>query len=225
MGSWIRRQGPTFAVACMALVVALGGTVYAAAKIDGRSIRPGSLPGNRLERGSVAGNRLQPGSIGGGRIAPGSLTGVQVDASTLGKVAEAAQADQAGSARVAASALGANFAADAGKLNGRTAGCHENQLFFAGACWDTATQPAIYALGAAETCAARGGELPSALSLLAFARQPGVQLAVAGEWTRDIGQVTLPNEFTFVTVSRNLTVDVAAPLEFRPFRCVTPLVS
>jgi hypothetical protein len=32
MGSWIRRQGPAFVVACLALMVALGGSVYAAAK-------------------------------------------------------------------------------------------------------------------------------------------------------------------------------------------------
>src|SRR6201999_4039493 len=107
MGSWIRRQGPAFAVACLALMVALGGSVYAASKIDGRAIRPGSLPGNRLERGSVPGNRLQPGTLRGGRIAPGSLTGTEVDAATLGKVPEAARADSAETARSANTALSA----------------------------------------------------------------------------------------------------------------------
>ena len=58
-------------VACLALIVALGGSVYAAAKIDGHSVKPKSLPGNRLERASLPGNRLQPGTLRGGRIAPG----------------------------------------------------------------------------------------------------------------------------------------------------------
>ncbi len=188
MGSWIRRQGPAFAVACLALMVALGGSVYAASKIDGHSIRPGSLPGDRLEKGSVSGRSIAPRSIGGGRIKPGSLTGLQVDAATLGEVAEATAADHATSARTASTAQAANFASEAGKLDGRSAGCAVGLRFFAGACWEEGVHPAATAPAAAAACAALGGELPAALTLAAFAGQPGIELTFGGEWS---GSVTI----------------------------------
>jgi len=175
MGSWIRRQGPAFVVACLALMVALGGSVYAAAKIDGRSVRPGSLPGDRLERASLPGNRLKPGTLRGGRIEPGSLTGVQVDAATLGKVPEATHADSAGTARTANTALAANSAAEAARLNGHVAGCTAAQRLFAGACWEMQMSAATTAPQAAAVCGSRGGELPAPLALAAFGQQLGMR--------------------------------------------------
>ncbi len=64
-------------VAYIALFVALGGSVYAAtsSKINGQKIKPNSVPGNRIK--------------------PGSLTGSQINASTLGVVPKATQADKA----------------------------------------------------------------------------------------------------------------------------------
>ncbi|HEX3737124.1 MAG TPA: hypothetical protein VHV53_06240, partial [Solirubrobacterales bacterium] len=90
-----RRPSPALLIACLALFVALGGTVLAATKIDGHTIRVKSLPGNRLEPASVPGNRLQPGTIPGNRIAPRSLQGDQIDVGTLGQVPNAAHADSA----------------------------------------------------------------------------------------------------------------------------------
>ena len=225
MGSWIRRQGPAFAVACLALMVALGGSVYAAAKIDGRSVRPGSLPGNRLERASVPGNRLEPGTLRGGRIEPGSLTGKQVDAATLGKVPEAAHADSAGTARSANTALGANFANEAARINGHAAGCAVGQVFFAGSCWEQQTNGPAPAPQAAVVCADRSGELPSALALAAFGGQAGVELASEGEWSGDIPVVSGLNQYAVVTVSRSGIVSSDLQGLAHPFRCVIPLVS
>lgn len=37
-------------VACLALFIALGGTVYAAGKISGKQIKPSSLPGTGSSR-------------------------------------------------------------------------------------------------------------------------------------------------------------------------------
>jgi hypothetical protein len=225
MGSWIRRQGLAFAVACLALMVALGGSVYAAAKIDGHSVRPGSLPGNRLERASVPGNRLKPGTLSGGRIEPGSLTGKQVDASTLAKVPEAAHADSAGTARTANTALGANFANEAARINGHAAGCTANRAFYAGACWELQTSGPAPAAQAAVVCADRGGELPALVALVAFGRQPDTQLATAGEWSRELAIYSGENLYAFATVNRTGEVLAASHTESRPFRCVIPLVS
>jgi hypothetical protein len=86
-------------VACLALFMALGGTVYAAGKISGTQIQPGSIPGNRLKASSVATNQLKASAvtggkikaktITGGKIKPGSLTGTQVNGTTLTGVSAA----------------------------------------------------------------------------------------------------------------------------------------
>lgn len=225
MGSWIRRQGPAFAVACLALMVALGGSVYAAARIDGHQIKRGSLPGNRLERASLPGNRLKPGTLGGGRIAPGSLTGVQVDAGTLGKVPEASRADSANTAHTANSAIVANAASEASRLNGHVAACTAAQMLFAGACWEVKVSAAMPALQAAAVCASRGGELPAAMTLVAFGRQLGIELASGGEWSGEVALYSGFNSYAMATAGPNDEIVAAPSTAPRPFRCVIPLVS
>jgi hypothetical protein len=131
-----RRPSPALAIACLALFVALGGTVLAATKIDGHKIRVKSLPGNRLEVGTLAGNRLQPGTIPGNRIAADSLKGEQIDVGTLGQVPSASHADSADTARRAATATAADHASDATTVNGRSVGCPTGRREFGGACWD-----------------------------------------------------------------------------------------
>jgi hypothetical protein len=225
MGSWIRRQGPGFVVACLALMVALGGSVYAAAKIDGRQVRPGSLPGNRVKPGTLPGNRLQPGTLRGGRIADGSLTGKQVDAATLAKVPEAERADSAGTAKSAGTALSASRAAEADRLNGHTAGCATDQRLFAGSCWDLVASPAATAPAAAASCSRRGGELPRVLALTAFAALPGVEVAAGGEWSGDVALISSENKYSVLTVSNSGSVFYLGAMQSLPYRCTTPLVT
>lgn len=225
MGRGIRRQAPALAVAIVALAAALGGSVYAATKIDGRTVKPGSLPGNRVVPGSLPANRLQPGTIPANRLAPGSLTGKQVDAATLGQVPSAVHADQADSAREAGSARFATAAGNAASVNGHVAGCAPGTRAFGGGCWEvsasagTATAPA-----AALACAQRGGELPNALALLAFAQQPGIGIATEGEWTGDIPAVAGPETYAVATVAAGGKVNKATPTEPKSYRCVLPVV-
>src|SRR5437870_293082 len=137
MSRGLRRQLPALVVAGLALVAALSGTVYAAGKISGRSIKVKSIPGNRLAIGSVPGNRLKPGALRGNQLAPGSITGVQIDASTLGQVPAAIHAETADSARDAETALQAANAENARTVNGYQAGCKPGTRPFGGACWQT----------------------------------------------------------------------------------------
>jgi len=67
-------------VACLALFVALGGSVYAAGKISGKQIKPSSLPGNRIKPKTVTANRIKPNSLGGKQINEQTLTGVSAAA-------------------------------------------------------------------------------------------------------------------------------------------------
>jgi hypothetical protein len=226
MGRGFGRQAPALAVACVALVAALGGTVYAAAKIDGRSIKAKSLPGNRVAIASLPGNRLKPGAVTGDRLAPGTITGSQIDAATLGQVPTAVHADTADSARDSQTALNAVNAIDAVRVNGHSAGCTPPARFFAGACWQTdSSEAAVPAPTAALSCAAQGGELPDALTLAAFSQQPGIALAPGDEWTGDLTNVSGPGIYAVVTVSAAGGIGSELSTATKKYRCVVPLVS
>ena len=94
----IPRPSPSMIVALLALFVAMGGTVYAASTINGKTIKKNSLPGNRIKKKTVTGNRLKNNTV----------TGTQVNEATLGKVPSAATADTATTATTATTALSAN---------------------------------------------------------------------------------------------------------------------
>jgi hypothetical protein len=224
---WERcRRLPAMVVAVVALVAALGGSVYAAARIDGHTVRVKSLPGNRLVPRSLPANRLRPGAIPGNRLEAGSVTGRQVDAATLGEVPEATHAREADSARHADSALVAGSADEAQRLNGRSAGCAAKSLEFAGACWEVAfSDAAVTAPAAAALCAARGGELPAPLALAAFADQPGIALAAEGEWTGVIATMVGKDTYSIAIVLPSGELAPSASTAELNFRCVTPLVS
>jgi hypothetical protein len=210
-----RRPSPALVIACLALFVALGGTVMAATKIDGKTIRIKSLPGNRLAVGTLPGNRLVPGSV----------KAAQIDVGSLGQVPSAAHADSADDARRAQTAAAADHAADATEVNGRSVGCPELTRGFAGACWDLrASGAAVTAREGASLCAARGGEMPETLAFTAFALQPGVQIGIGGEWTKQIANLGAPGQITMVALLPNNSTEAVSSTELRQFRCVTPLL-
>jgi len=248
MGQALRRQAPALAVAALALFVALGGSVYAAkrARINGRAIRAKSIPGNRLKPRSVAANRLKPRSLGprllkphsiGARLLrPGTipeiaanapLDGADINELSLGQVPSAAHADTAGTAQSAVdaqTALNAVNAVDAQTVNGHGVGCLPGAQPFAGACWESTPAPAANAPTAARKCADRGGELPGALALAAFAEEPGVSLDLEDEWSSDIPVFTGPNTYGVAVVSDAGEVGSDLSTSTHPYRCVIPLL-
>ena len=225
MSRGMRHRLPALVVAGLALVAALSGTVYAAGKISGKQIKVKSLPGNRLALGSVPGNRLKPGAISSSQLAPGSITGIQIDASSLGQVPSAVHAETAQSAKDAETALNAANAENAKKLNGYEAGCRVGTEPFAGACWQSEpSSSALNAPAAAAACASQGGELPDALSLVAFSQQPGVALAEGDEWSGDLTNVSGVDLYAAITVSDSGEVSSALSTATKKFRCVIPLL-
>jgi hypothetical protein len=214
-------------IASIALFVALGGTVYAAKKIDGRAIKASSLPGNRLKPRSVPANRLKPGVLQAGNPAR-TLTGADINELTLGQVPSAVHAETADSARSALdaeTALNAVNAVDAQTVNGYGAGCLPGTVEFAGACWETTPSSATTAPAAAADCAAGGGSLPGALQLAAFAERPGINLDPGDEWSGDLTTFSGPNAYAVVTVSDTTVLKVSLSTAEEKYRCVIPLVS
>jgi hypothetical protein len=84
-----RAPSPAMVVACLALIVALGGTSYAAIR----------LPAN-----SVGTKQLKKGAVTGVKVKSNTLTGNQINESKLGKVPSAGNADSATNATTAGSA-------------------------------------------------------------------------------------------------------------------------
>jgi hypothetical protein len=221
------RQSPALVLSVIAIFVALGGTVYAAKKINGRAIRAKSMPGNRLKPRSVPANRLKPGVLKG-LTANGPLTGADIDERTLGRVPIAAHAETADSAQSAVdaeTALNAVNAIDAKTVNGHGAGCMPGTQLFAGACWESEPSPAATAPAAAATCANRGGGLPEALQLAAFAEQPSINLDEGDEWSDDVTNVSGLDAYGVITVSDAGEVNFTVSTNTRKFRCVIPLVT
>ena len=77
-------------VACLALFIALGGSVYAAGKISGEQIKRNSMPGNRIKPKTIPANRIKPKSLTGRQVKAKSLTGAQINQKTLTGVTAAA---------------------------------------------------------------------------------------------------------------------------------------
>lgn len=238
-GIW--RNSPALVLSAIALFAALGGSVYAAknggrAKLNGRTIKAKSLPGNRLKPRSVPANRLKPHSITARQLKPGAvptlattgpLTGTDINELTLGQVPSATHADSADTAQSAVdaeTALNAVNAVDAQTVNGHSVGCLVTTQPFAGACWESSPSSPVNAPTAARKCAVRGGTLPGALELAAFAEEPGVNLDLEDEWSGEIPVFTGLNTYGVATVSANSEIDSSLSTNTHPYRCVFPLL-
>ena len=109
----MRRQlklpSPSIAVALLALFVALGGTGYAAVKINGKSIKAGTITGKKLKNKTLTGNKVRNGTLTGNKLRGDTLTGRQIKESTLGTVPRADVATSAGTANAIAGGAAAAF--------------------------------------------------------------------------------------------------------------------
>jgi hypothetical protein len=84
------RPSPALVVAIVALVVALGGTGYAAIKLPANSVGA-----KQLKKGAVERAKIKNGAIDASKLAPDSVSGASINESLLGKVPSAAAADNA----------------------------------------------------------------------------------------------------------------------------------
>jgi hypothetical protein len=135
----MRTSKLTFAnaIALIALFASLGGTVYAAAKIDGKTIRKASIPADRFQADSLTGTQINESSLdavaraeraGEARnalrasSAPRALSAEQADTAAAADRAATARAVPAASHAAGADAAG--FAQVAGALGGVAPGSY-----------------------------------------------------------------------------------------------------
>lgn len=69
---------PAFVVACLALVVALSGTAYAAVKVGAKDIKRDAVRSKHIKDGAVRSAEVRDGSLTGSDVRDGSLTGADL---------------------------------------------------------------------------------------------------------------------------------------------------
>ena len=72
MWTSIRRPSPSMSVALVALFVALGGTGYAAVKINGKNIKKGTISGKKLKNRTLGTAKLTTAARSSLRGQPGA---------------------------------------------------------------------------------------------------------------------------------------------------------
>lgn len=138
---------PAMIVAIIALIVALGGTGFAA----GFKIGKNSVGSRQLRPRSVTGSKIANNAVNGTKVANNSVTGDDVDLGKLGIVPSASSSAQAGNANTVA---------------GHAAACPGGTTLIRGVCFDSVSNPAVGSVQeAANNCASRGGYLPDPLEL------------------------------------------------------------
>lgn len=176
-----RRLTYANVVATLALSVALGGSAVAATLISGTSIKPHSIPGNRL--------------------ANHTITGKQVNLGKLGKVRNAANADNLGGSPASAYRLHC----PAGLTQGGDL------------CFELTPRTAANWLTAVQTCSGLDRRLPTAGELAVVFNNVGASQPF--QWTSILSAsngTVLSND-----ASRQLQVGYSTYTATEPYRCVS----
>jgi hypothetical protein len=190
----------------LAIFFVLGGSAYAAQRINGSQIKNASISGKKLRYNTISGKKIRAATIYGAKIRPNTLTDREVDMSKLGKIKSASTADTAASATNA----GKVDSKDAAQLIDR---CPSGTTDLGSACAETGSRSAKTAIDASETCTRAGGYLPSIAELTGGFKADKYALAateVSGTWTGTTA-TTLANNGTLGNV--NPATDTTA------FRC------
>jgi hypothetical protein len=114
---------PALVISIVALVVALGGTSYAAF-----SLPRGSVGAEQLRKNSVTTSAIRNGAVTGSKIAKRTITAKQVNLAALGTVPSASSA---GTAITANTANTANQAINAANLGGSPASAYQQKVLWA----------------------------------------------------------------------------------------------
>lgn len=192
-------------MASVAVFVALGGGAYAAVELNGKNIKPRSIPGKKLKNNTLGGKQINERKLGEVRrarfaararsAATAASASVADSATTATSAARATSADTATTAAragTADTATTATNAANAATLGGDPpsaffVSCTAATTLYGGVCWDNTPRGAANWFFASEECGDAGGRLPTLSELVAYATQPGTQIgAIDAHWSGDV---------------------------------------
>jgi hypothetical protein len=200
----MRRPRLSYAnvTATLALVLAIGGTSYAAVQLNGKSLKNRTVAGKKLKKNTV--------------------TGTEVNESKLGKVPRAARADSAATADAATNATTAD---NATKLGGQTAAfyqlrCPAGTQPALGECFETTQRTAAAYSSAMGTCGAAGRRVPT-FGELEGARQNGIAVGVQPNNYELSATITADGTDKVLSIDPSGNRFSDAYTTTRPYRCVT----
>jgi hypothetical protein len=187
-------------VATLALVLAVGGTSYAAVNLNGKNLKNRTVAGKKLKKNTV--------------------TGTEVRESKLGKVPTADRADSAATAETAG---GSSTSANASKLGGATpesyrVACPGGMIRVLDECFEPNLRDAKTPQLALKECGDAGRRLPQWAELEA-ARQAGFTVGVPPNNYELSSSLLNLNEVVGIDPSGN-RINVGFADATRPFRCV-----
>jgi hypothetical protein len=131
-------------IAVIALVAALSGTAYAA-------LGKNSVGSRQLKAKAVTTGKLADNAVNSAKVAKGSLTGADINVDALGTVPSAVSASNAGNSNT---------------VGGHSASCPGGTTLIRGVCFDSSSNgPVSGVKAAADSCAAKGGYLPTPMAL------------------------------------------------------------
>jgi hypothetical protein len=197
---------PAMIVAIIALIAALGGSAYAAAKLGKNSV--GS---RQLKARAVTGKKIANNAVTGAKVSNGSLSGDDINLNALGTVPSAVSSGQAGNANTVA---------------GHAAACPGGTLLIRGLCFDASSNPqAKDVKEAAEKCEAKGGFLPDPLELSSARGVINLGTGVGSDrqYTDTYYGNTSGSNYSTVFVSQN-EIKEGAYTQPAEYICVYPLV-
>jgi hypothetical protein len=194
----------------IAIFMLLGGSAYAAGRINGSQLKNRSVSGKKLKNNSVYGAKLRNNSVDGGKLRPASVSGARIASNTLtdrevnmaklGKIAKATTADNASKVDNK----------DASQLTVR---CPSGTTDLGAACAETGERATATGYAATQTCTSAGGYLPKAAELTGADRAGKISIANT-EWSSDWAGTN------GTTVDTNGVVGTAAVNSAsQPYRC------
>lgn len=184
-------------VATLALMVALGGTSYAALHIGSREIVNNSVRSKDIRNGTLVGKDVKNRSLAGRDIEPGSIAGLQVDEARLGPVPNALRFQ----GRV---------------LDEIIVGCPDPNQQRGGICVEKVPRAAAGFFVADTQCGNVGGRLPMLVELYNSSFDP-----VTPEWTSNV--LSADGGDLTTLIYGGSTIAPSATNITRPYRCVFPL--
>jgi hypothetical protein len=109
----LRLPSPAMIIALIALIVAMGGTGYAAIhlpknSVGSKQIKKNAVTGSKITNNSVTGSKIKNNAVTGSKVKDHSLTGADIHLAALGTVPNATNAGTANNATNAGTANNAN---------------------------------------------------------------------------------------------------------------------
>jgi hypothetical protein len=185
-------------VATLALILALGGSSYAALHVGSREIVNNSVRSKDIRNGAIVGRDVRNRGLTGRDIEPGTIGGLQVDEARLAAVPNALRFQ----GRV---------------LDQLIVGCPDPNQSVAGVCIEKMSRPAAAFSEAVAKCGERRARLPLFVELYSSSYPLS-----APEWTANVVSVDASGNLTTLVYGGS-TITSSPTNVARPYRCVFPL--